>query len=77
MRALLLAAGLGTRLRPITNHVPKCLVAIQGKPLLAYWLDMLLPNGIERVLMNTHYLPEAVNAFVKQSDWVNQIDTMY
>ena len=77
MKALLLAAGLGTRLRPITNHVPKCLVTIQGKPLLAYWLDMLLPNGIERVLMNTHYLPEAVNAFVKQSDWVNQIDTMY
>jgi mannose-1-phosphate guanylyltransferase len=68
---------LGTRLRPITNHVPKCLVTIQGKPLLAYWLDMLLPNGIERVLVNTHYLPEAVNAFVKQSDWVNQIDTVY
>ena len=68
---------MGTRLRPITNHVPKCLVTIQGKPLLAYWLDMLLPNGIERVLVNTHYLPEAVNAFVKQSDWVNQIDTVY
>ena len=77
MKALLLAAGLGTRLRPITNHVPKCLVTIQGKPLLAYWLDMLLPNCIERVLVNTHYLPEAVNAFVKQSDWANQIDTVY
>ncbi len=77
MRALLLAAGLGTRLRPITEHVPKCLVTIQGKPLLAYWLDMLLINGIERVLVNTHYLPEAVDAFVKQSVWVNQIDIVY
>ena len=77
MKALLLAAGLGTRLRPITDNIPKCLVNIQGKPLLAYWLDMLLPNGIERVLMNTHYLPKAANAFVKQSDWVNQIDTVY
>ena len=77
MRALLLAAGLGTRLRPITDHVPKCLVTIQGKPLLAYWLDMLLTNGIERVLVNAHYLPDAVNTFVKQSDWVNQIDVVY
>lgn len=73
----MLAAGLGTRLRPITDHVPKCLVTIQGKPLLAYWLDMLLPNGIERVLVNTHYLPKAVNTFVKESDWVNQIDMVY
>jgi len=77
VRALLLAAGLGTRLRPITDHVPKCLVTIQGKPLLAYWLDMLLTNGIERVLVNAHYLPDAVNTFVKQSDWVNQIDVVY
>ena len=77
MKALLLAAGKGTRLRPITDHVPKCLVNIQGKPLLAYWLEMLLPNGIERVLINTHYLPDAVNAFVTQSDWVYQIDIVY
>ena len=77
MRALLLAAGLGTRLKPITDHVPKCLVNIQGKPLLAYWLEMLLPNGIERVLINKHYLTNAVDTFVKQSNWVNQIDMVY
>ena len=77
MRALLLAAGFGTRLRPITDHMPKCLVKIQGQPLLAYWLEMLLPNGIERVLINKHYLPDAVDAFVKQSNWVNQIDMVY
>ncbi|MEE2885444.1 MAG: sugar phosphate nucleotidyltransferase, partial [Chloroflexota bacterium] len=41
MKAVLLAAGLGTRLRPITNSQPKCLVEINGKPLLAYWLDSL------------------------------------
>lgn len=71
MRALLLAAGLGTRLRPITDRVPKCLVKVQGKPLLDYWLDILLTNGIDRVLVNTHYLPGAVNTYVKQSSWVN------
>ena len=73
----MLSAGLGTRLRPITDHVPKCLVNIRAKPLLAYWLDMLLPNGIERVIINTHYLAAAVDTFVKQSNWVNQIDMVY
>ncbi len=73
MRALLLAAGLGTRLRPITDQVPKCLVPIHGKPLLGYWLDMLLPNGVERVLVNTHYLPDAVRKFVAASSWRDSI----
>lgn len=69
MRALLLAAGLGTRLRPITYRVPKCLLPVRGKPLLAYWLDLLLDAGIEHVLVNTHYLPEVVREFVSLSPW--------
>jgi mannose-1-phosphate guanylyltransferase len=73
VNALLLAAGLGTRLRPITDHVPKCLVSIHGKPLLEYWLDMLLLNGIGRVLINTHYLPHTVRAFVTESSWRDSI----
>lgn len=77
MKALLLAAGLGTRLRPITDNVPKCLVPIHGKPLLEYWLDMLLPGGIERVLINTHYLPHAVRAFVAGSRWRDSIDMVH
>ena len=64
MRALLLAAGLGTRLRPITDTTPKCLVPIHGKPLLEYWLDLLLSAGIDRILINTHYLAEAVRDYV-------------
>lgn len=77
MRALLLAAGLGTRLRPITDHVPKCLVPIHGKPLLGYWLDMLLPNGVERVLVNTHYLSDAVREFVAASAWRDSIEMVH
>lgn len=73
MRTLLLAAGLGTRLRPLTDRIPKCLVSIQGKPLLGYWLDLLLLNGIERVLINTHYRPEAVRQFVASSRWRDRI----
>lgn len=77
MRALLLAAGLGTRLRPLTEKMPKCLVPIRGKPLLAYWLDLLLPAGIERVLVNTHYLPQAVQAFVAASPWRSRVDLVH
>jgi mannose-1-phosphate guanylyltransferase len=67
MRALLLAAGKGTRLRPLTDTVPKCLVPIHGRPLLAYWLDLLFSDGIERALITTHWLPEQVRGFVATS----------
>jgi mannose-1-phosphate guanylyltransferase len=70
VKAILLAAGLGTRLRPITNTTPKCLVPIHGKPLLGYWLDLLLHSGtVEQVLINTHYLPDAVRQYVAASPW--------
>lgn len=77
MRALLLAAGFGTRLRPITDHIPKCLVPICGKPLLGYWLDLLLPNGVDRVLINTHYLPGAIQSYVAASPWRDSIDLVH
>jgi mannose-1-phosphate guanylyltransferase len=77
LRALLLAAGLGTRLRPITDHIPKCLVPIQGKPLLGYWLDRLLSNGIDRVLINTHYLPAVVRDYALTTPWSDFIDLVY
>jgi mannose-1-phosphate guanylyltransferase len=73
LRALLLAAGLGTRLRPLTERVPKCLVPIRGKPLLAYWLDLLVPAGIESVVINTHHLEPKVRAFVEHSPWRDRI----
>ena len=74
MRALLLAAGLGTRLRPLTLTVPKCLVPIQGKPLLDYWLDHVFAAGIDRVLINTHWLADAVERHVAASPWRDRID---
>ena len=78
MRAALLAAGLGTRLRPLTDKTPKCLVPIHGVPLLAYWLDALLAEGlVDRVLINTHYLAEQVQAFVATSPWRDQIDLVH
>jgi mannose-1-phosphate guanylyltransferase len=64
MKAFLLAAGVGSRLRPLTDHTPKCLVPVGGKPLLAIWLDMLHRHGVTDVLLNTHHLPGEVRAFV-------------
>ena len=62
--AILLAAGLGTRLRPLTDEVPKCLVPIAGRPLLDYWFDRLEEAGIRDVLINTHHLADQVEAHV-------------
>lgn len=65
MRALLLAAGPGTRLRPLTKTVPKCLVEINGRPLLDYWIELLSKGGIAEILINLHYLPDAVRMYVR------------
>jgi mannose-1-phosphate guanylyltransferase len=73
LKALLLAAGLGTRLRPLTDTIPKCLVPILGKPLLAYWLDLLLQGGIDSVLVNTHHLAAAVEKYCRTSPWRSRI----
>lgn len=73
MKVLLLAAGLGTRLRPITDTIPKCLVPIGGKPLLEIWLDRLSAAGIGPFLVNTHYLGEQVEEFVERSSCKSMI----
>jgi mannose-1-phosphate guanylyltransferase len=54
MKAFLLAGGHGTRLRPLTDSVPKCLVPIRGRPLLDIWLDLCARSGITEVLINLH-----------------------
>lgn len=77
MKALLLAAGLGTRLRPLTEKVPKCLVPILGKPLLQYWLELLFEGGVSEVLVNTHYLPGEVRAFHEASPWRDRITLVH
>ncbi|WP_316167213.1 MULTISPECIES: nucleotidyltransferase family protein [unclassified Bradyrhizobium] len=77
MRALLLAAGIGSRLRPLTNTTPKCLVTVHDRPLLDYWLDLVFEGGIERALLNTHWLADQVRAHVAQSPWRSRIDLVH
>ena len=65
IKSLLLAAGLGTRLRPITLKKPKCLVEIGNKPLLYHWFEKLDNINIDSILINTHYLSKQVEDFLE------------
>ena len=77
MRALLLAAGLGTRLRPLTDTTPKCLVPIKGKPLLDIWCEALLAAGVTKLLINLHYKSEQVQQRLDSSKFSEFVETIY
>jgi mannose-1-phosphate guanylyltransferase len=64
VKGFLLAAGVGTRLRPLTNAIPKCLVPIRGTPLLGVWLEWCAMYGIDEILLNSHAHSERVREFV-------------
>ena len=77
MKAFLLAAGLGTRLRPLTNDIPKCLVSLKGKPLLDYWFSLFAAHGVTEVLVNLHHHAEKVLAFLEASLYPFRIIPFY
>ena len=62
MKAFLLAAGVGSRLRPLTDQTPKCLLPIDGTTLLDRWLDAFDRAGVSEVLVNTHHLADLVES---------------
>lgn len=63
--AMVMAAGLGKRMRPLTATVPKPMVSVAGKPLLDHALDRLAEAGVARAVVNVHYLGEAIEAHVR------------
>ena len=67
MKAILLAAGRGERLRPLTDQIPKVLAPIAGRPLLDYWLELCEKHSFHDVLINTCYKYEMVEDFLKKS----------
>lgn len=67
MIGFILAAGFGTRLQPITNHLPKALVSVAGKPLLARSIQFLKSQGIDNIGVNSHYLHDQMECFRKNS----------
>ena len=70
-KAILLAAGIGSRLRPLTLGTPKCLVEINGTPILGLWLNKLNNLGCDEVLVNTHYLHEKVEDYLSKLSFKN------
>lgn len=76
-KAILLGAGLGTRLRPLTNQMPKCLVPIAGRPLLDYWVEQVTKAGIKEALINTHHLAEQVRDYIDELDSDLQLIEFY
>jgi histidinol-phosphate phosphatase family protein len=63
-KAVILGAGIGSRLRPITDSVPKVLVPVAGRPILDYWMEKLVRAGVRDALINTHAHPEQVRAYI-------------
>lgn len=71
---MLLAGGFGTRLRPLTLTVPKCLVEIGDQPLLSWWLDALERANIGTALVNTHHLRDAVQSYIARENKNRSLD---
>lgn len=69
MNALILAAGLGTRLRPLTDTMPKALVPVQGKPLLDHTIERLRDAGFTHIIVNVHHLAQQIIDHIAQSDY--------
>jgi len=65
MKAFLLAAGHGTRLRPLTDTLPKCLLKIQGVPILEIWISLCRKHGIDDLLINTHAHARMVTEYLR------------
>ena len=71
MRAMILAAGLGTRMRPLTNHTPKPMLKVAGKPLIEHQVNRLVAAGITEIVINHAYLGEQIEAYLGNGEQFN------
>ena len=68
MKAMIFAAGLGTRLKPLTDTLPKALVQVGGKPLIEHVVRKLKSSGIDEAVVNVHHFADKVESWVKEQD---------
>lgn len=73
MKAMIFAAGLGTRLRPLTNDKPKALVEVKGKSLLEITINRLIENEIDKIIINVHHFADQVIQFVNEKKFKAKI----
>ncbi|MCK5824963.1 MAG: nucleotidyltransferase family protein [Ichthyobacteriaceae bacterium] len=76
-QAIVFAAGLGTRLQPLTNNKPKVLVEVWGKPILELIIDKLIASGFKKIVVNTHYFANQVELFLKSKNFDADIIISY
>ena len=69
MKAMIFAAGLGTRLKPITDTMPKALVPVCGKPLLYHTICKLRDSGYDDIVVNVHHFPEQIRQYLQENDF--------
>lgn len=70
MKAMIFAAGLGTRLKPLTDTLPKALVPVCGKPLLEHVARKLLASGVNEAVVNIHYFADKIEEWIASQDWI-------
>ena len=68
MKAMIFAAGLGTRLKPLTDHMPKALVPVAGKPMLEHVINKLKSSGVNEIVINVHHFAQQIIDFVKANN---------
>ena len=71
MKAMILAAGLGTRMRPLTNHTPKPMLKVAGLPLIEHQVRRLVAAGITDIVINHAYLGEQIEDYLKDGSEFN------
>ena len=67
---MIFAAGLGTRLKPITDTLPKALVPVCGRPLIEHVSRKLMASGIDEAVVNVHHFADKIEAWVGEQDWI-------
>ena len=77
MKALILAAGYGTRLRPHTTHIPKPLFPVAGRPLIDLTICRLMDQGITAIIINVHHLHQQITAYIKSRNYPIPVVTRY
>ena len=74
MKAMIFAAGLGTRLRPLTDSLPKALVPVCGEPLLYHVIGKLREAGYREIVVNIHHFPKQIRNYLQSRDWGVKIE---
>lgn len=75
MKTMIFAAGLGTRLKPLTDTLPKALVPVCGKPLIQLTLERLRDAGVDQAVVNVHHFADKIEGWLSEQDWVSSEPT--